>query len=207
MNTRFEGQTQPPDDERPISPSDLLTLPPAQRRIVRILLRSNGMNLAELSQALDLFPPEERLAPAALAETIAQLEQARWLVSVEGLDPPVYQAARLGWTGPAHPEDRLSERHRSGASRLSGFWDSVKEDEEKRLPTQSTTRRPASGGISSLFSELAHPNASLSDVHAEHKAPPTKPGGGRISSLFEELSQPAQPPAHDHESPDEDGEA
>lgn len=202
---------QQPEDERPISPSDLLSLPPAQRRIVRILLRSSGMTLGELSQALEGYPAEEWMAPDVLAESLDHLEHSGWLTRLEGTDPPVYHAARLGWTGPSHAGERVTERHRSGASRLNGFWDSVKEDEEKhpRPPASGGARRlpSASGGVSSLFSELARPNTSLSDVLAERKAPPTKPGGGRISSLFDELSKTTTQPAPDPEASDDDTQA
>ncbi|MCC7208052.1 MAG: hypothetical protein IT323_12155 [Anaerolineae bacterium] len=194
MTTRTGGQMPPEDDDRPISPSDLLSLPPPQRRVMRILLRSNGMSLAELSQALDALPPEERLPPDALANVVSDLEQTHWLARVEGTQPPVFRAARLGWTGQGKADERPGDRHRGGANRLNDFWDSVKEDEEKR-PRPATPRRAESGQVSSLFSELARPNTSLSDVLAEHKSPPTKPGGGRISSLFDELSKRPDPDA------------
>lgn len=200
MTTRTGGQMPPENDDRPISPSDLLSLPPPQRRVMRILLRSNGMSLAELSQALDALPPNERLSPDGLVEVVSELEVTHWLVQVEGSQPPVFRAARLGWTGQSKADERATDRHRGGANRLNDFWDSVKEDEEKR-PRPAMPRRTESGQVSSLFSELARPNTSLSDVLAEHKSPPTKPGGGRISSLFDELSKR---PGPDAESPDEE---
>lgn len=230
---------QPPggqgDDktQRPITSSDLLTLPAEQRRVMRIVLRHTTLSHAALCQEAESLPPEARPTSEALEAAIRALIARGWLITAEaepaegagaqqatyrtGAIPRGVVAALSGHTPPPEPPAAAPDRRRRGLERLNNFWSAAgaapdSSASERRPITERPPReheppreRPRTGSepVGNLFKELAKPNTSLSDLGRD-KPVLQQSGGGRISSLFDELK--ATPPPQPSDSPTADSD-
>lgn len=75
-----------------VSIADLLTdLPPAERRVMRLMLRHRGgLSLEQIAQKMNELPKERRPEPETLRAAVDALVQQRWLV-MRGEAPVTYE--------------------------------------------------------------------------------------------------------------------
>jgi hypothetical protein len=79
-----EGQPGRRGREGGLSILDLEGLPPAQRKIMRLILRKTEISYAELSQAIAGMPEADRLSQAEMDETLDALIQQQFLLRADG---------------------------------------------------------------------------------------------------------------------------
>jgi hypothetical protein len=73
-----------------ISLLDLGSLPPAPRRILRLLLRAGGMTYPKLCEAVEALPEADRLRQADLDEVLDRLIKQRWLIQRDSDQGSIY---------------------------------------------------------------------------------------------------------------------
>ena len=105
--------------ETGISPADLLTLPPAARRVIRLLLREGHMSYPLLQETIDQLPAPKRLNQTELDEALIYLTQEGWVIQM-GQDQLITYKVNL--------------RHKPGSK--TTMWSQV----EKRLSQIKTER-------------------------------------------------------------------
>ncbi len=102
-------------------PTDLLTLPPPQRRVMRLLLREVQMSYPDLVTAVSTLPTKQRLTTAELDDSLTQLTQAGWLIRL-GQDELITY--------------RVDLRRKPGSKVASSMWGTL----EKRLQERQSRR-------------------------------------------------------------------
>jgi hypothetical protein len=222
------GQSGDNDPGSSLSLSDLLLLPPAQRKVMRIVMRRTELSYPALCEVIDQLPEPERINRPDLDDILESLVQQNWLIQIGDRETRLYKLGKIQKTGPldsvtaeqpaAEPE--RPSRRRSGLERLHNLWSKLenKPGQEKHTPPPSSrsagerladelsSKKPAGDTgekyVSNMFRELArNPSAPPVDAQAHPEPKDIKPaGGGRISRMFEELS--AKPPPD--EEPDDD---
>ncbi|MCB8942491.1 MAG: hypothetical protein H6658_01825 [Ardenticatenaceae bacterium] len=102
-------------------PTDLLTLPPEQRRVMRLLLREVQLSYPEIVTAVSHLPASQQLTPAELDNSLTELTQAGWLIRM-GQDELITY--------------RVDLRRKSGSQVASGMWGAL----EKRMQARKSDR-------------------------------------------------------------------
>lgn len=85
MSGVFDRLQKQIDDKRKeggISILDLAELPPALRKIMRLMLRQIQMNYAQLHEAIDHLPESERLTRVNLDAALKELSDQAWLIQI-----------------------------------------------------------------------------------------------------------------------------
>lgn len=217
MDKRLGEPGQPGDNDQGsnITPADLLALPPAQRKVMRMVMRHTELSYSALCEALDQLPEPERLNRPDLDAILEWLVERNWLIQIEDNQNVLYRLGKIQKVDPAQqPADSTQpSRRRSGLERLHSLWGKLADAREKEKQTprpaggrpaeELNSQKPASdtGYVSNMFREMArNPSAPPAEVQAHPEPKDIKPaGGGRISRMFEELSAK---PAPDEESDD-----
>ncbi len=106
-----------------IRPTDLLTLPPAQRRVMKLLLREIQLSYPEIVTAVSTLPTKQRLTPTELNTTLAELTQAGWIIRM-GQDELVTY--------------RVDLRRKPGSRVAQGMWGSLEERLKERQSKRET---------------------------------------------------------------------
>jgi len=78
-----EGRSERQGRGTGISILDMEALPPALRKIMRLLLRETEMTHGELYEAVAGMPEADRLSQAELDTVLATLSQQQWLLRVD----------------------------------------------------------------------------------------------------------------------------
>jgi hypothetical protein len=107
MSGVFDRLQKKIDDKRKeggISVLDLAELPPALRKIMQLLLRRITMNTAQLHEAIDQFPEDERLTHAALDEALKKLLDQAWLIQIGAGERAIYKVNLRRRAGSHLPE-------------------------------------------------------------------------------------------------------
>ena len=94
MSGVFDRLQKQIDDKRKeggISVLDLADLPPALRKIMRLMLRQLQMNYAQLAEAIDQLPEGERLTRTSLDEALKKLSEQAWLIQIGEGERAVYK--------------------------------------------------------------------------------------------------------------------
>ena len=105
-----EGQPGRRGREGGLSILDLAGLPPAQRKILRLILRQTDISHAELAQALASLPEADRLSQAELDETLDALLQQQFL---------------LRSTGDQNGTFRVNHQRNARSTRRTNIWDAL----------------------------------------------------------------------------------
>lgn len=126
-----------------ISASDLLVdLPPAERRVMRLMLRHRDrMSFDDIDMAQRALPESQRLSGDTLHETLESLTSQRWLVTT-GEDPVMYEKNLGRKTGRALGEDiwaALSERTAATAESDTDLWVDLAESIKGQAAAQPAT--------------------------------------------------------------------
>ncbi len=74
-----------------ISILDLADLPPALRKIMKLMLRQLRMNYPQLVAAMESLPEDERLTRVQLDETLMKLSEQAWLIQIGERERAIYK--------------------------------------------------------------------------------------------------------------------
>lgn len=107
---RLQKQIEDKQKEGGISIPDLADLPPALRKIMRLMLRKIQMNYADLSAAVAELPEDQRLSDEDLHKTLETLVQQAWLIQIGSKERAVY---------------KVNLRRKSGSQLAGGIWDNL----------------------------------------------------------------------------------
>lgn len=107
---RLQKQINDKQKEGGITALDLADLPPALRKIMRLMLRQLQMNYPQLCEAMDGMPENERLSRADLDDALATLSKQAWLIQIGNGERAIY---------------KVNLRRKSGSTLASGIWQSL----------------------------------------------------------------------------------
>lgn len=113
---RLQRQIEDKNKEGGITALDLADLPPALRKIMRLMLRQLQMNYPQLCAAMDAMPEAERLSRTDLDQSLENLTRQAWLTRLGEGAKAVY---------------KVNLRAKSGSTLASGIWASLDEKLKK----------------------------------------------------------------------------
>ena len=117
---RLQKEIKDKQKDGGITPLDMVDLPPALRKIMRLMLRKVQMSYPELTDAMQSMPEKERLSSDELKEAIATLVEQSWLMKLGEGDRAIY---------------KVNLRRKSGSTLASGIWQSL--DAKLKEPPKS----------------------------------------------------------------------
>ena len=79
---RLQKEIKDKQKDGGITPLDMVDLPPALRKIMRVMLRKVQMSYPELTETMEAMPEKERLSSDELEEAIATLVEQSWLMKL-----------------------------------------------------------------------------------------------------------------------------
>ena len=94
MNGIFDKLQKQIDDKRKeggITVLDLADLPPALRKIMKLMLRQLQMNYPQLVTTIEQFPEGERLTRNNLDEALERLVEQAWLIQIGKGERAIYK--------------------------------------------------------------------------------------------------------------------
>lgn len=107
---RLQKEIEDKQKDGGITPLDMVDLPPALRKIMRVMLRRVQMSYPELTEAMKSVPEKERLSNDELEEAIATLVEQSWLVKLGEGERAIY---------------KVNLRRKSGSTLASGIWQAL----------------------------------------------------------------------------------
>jgi hypothetical protein len=110
MFDRLQSQIDDKNKEGGITALDLADLPPALRKIMRLMLRQLQMNHSQLCEAMDKLPEKDRLSRPDLDLALDSLTKQAWLNRVGEGAKAVY---------------KVNLRAKSGSTLASGIWSAL----------------------------------------------------------------------------------
>ena len=117
---RLDKDIKSKQQEGGITALDLLDLPPALRKIMRLMLRELQMTYPRLCEAMDSMPEQERLTRADLDSALSTLTQQFWLSHIGEGEKAIY---------------KVNLRRKAGSTLASGIWSSL-DDNLKNNPNE-----------------------------------------------------------------------
>ena len=88
---RLQKQIEDKRKENGISVLDLADLPPALRKIMKLMLRQLQMNYNQLCEAVEQMPEDERLTRVQLDKALMELSEQAWLIQVGQGERAIYK--------------------------------------------------------------------------------------------------------------------
>ena len=107
---RLQKQINDKQKEGGITALDLADLPPALRKIMRLMLRQLQMDYPQLCEAMEKMPEDERLSRADLDNALKTLSQQAWLIQIGEGERAIY---------------KVNLRRKAGSTLASGIWQSL----------------------------------------------------------------------------------
>jgi len=107
---RLQKQINDKQKEGGITALDLADLPPALRKIMRLMLRQVQMNYPQLCEAMEKMPEGERMSQSDLDEALKTLSQQSWLIQIGEGERAIY---------------KVNLRRKAGSNIASGIWQSL----------------------------------------------------------------------------------
>lgn len=107
---RLQKQIDDKQKEGGITALDLADLPPALRKIMRLMLRQLQMDYPQLCEAMEKVPEGERLPRADLDNALKTLSQQAWLIQIGEGERAIY---------------KVNLRRKAGSTLASGIWQSL----------------------------------------------------------------------------------
>jgi hypothetical protein len=104
---RLQKEIEDKQKDGGITPLDMVDLPPALRKIMRVMLRRVQMSYPDLMEAMKGVPEKERLSPDDLEKAIATLVEQSWLMKIGEDERAIY---------------KVNLRRKSGSTLASGIW-------------------------------------------------------------------------------------
>jgi hypothetical protein len=117
------GQSEDGEQDDGLAALDLLELPAALYRIMRLMLRRIEMDLAQLWELIESLPEEERLTRAEVEEALRSLIEQRLLEKTDGTGPATYKVNFRRKIGNARSP--FPPRTRKGSHLPQGIWDAL----------------------------------------------------------------------------------
>ncbi|MCL4272811.1 MAG: hypothetical protein KJZ77_03000 [Anaerolineales bacterium] len=118
---RLNEEIQDKQKEGGITPLDLADLPPALRKIMRLMLRELQMNYPRLREVMESMPEAERLSRDELDAALSSLTEQFWLIRIGTGEKAIY---------------KVNLRRKEGSKLAAGLW--TKLDERlKRKPGET----------------------------------------------------------------------
>jgi hypothetical protein len=93
-----------------ITALDLVDLPPALRKIMRLMLRELQMTYPRLLEAMETMPEKDRLKRDELDSALSALTQQFWLTNIGEGEKAIY---------------KVNLRRKAGSTLASGIWASL----------------------------------------------------------------------------------
>lgn len=115
---RLNKEIQDKQQEGGITPLDLAGLPPALRKIMRLMLRELQMAYPGLCEAVDAMPEADRLSRDDLQDALSTLTQQAWLIRIGDGEKAIY---------------KVNLRRKEGSKLAAGIWSSL-DEKLKRNP-------------------------------------------------------------------------
>jgi len=109
---RLQKEIENKQGEGGITALDLADLPPALRKIMRLMLRELQLDYARLWDTVAAMPPEDRLSRADLDRALETLTEQSWLARLGEGERAIY---------------KVNLRRKSGSTLASGIWASLDE--------------------------------------------------------------------------------
>jgi hypothetical protein len=107
---RLQKQIEDKQTEGGITALDLADLPPALRKIMRLMLRELQLSRSEITNAVASFPDSEQLARKDLDEALDTLSRQAWLIRIGEGEKAIY---------------KVNLRRKSGSTLAGGVWSTL----------------------------------------------------------------------------------
>ncbi len=107
---RLQKEIENKQGEGGITALDLADLPPALRKIMRLMLRELQLSYPELKQAAAALPEGERLQEKDLDQALEALTNQGWLIRIGQGDKAIY---------------KVNLKRKSGSTIASGLWNTL----------------------------------------------------------------------------------
>jgi hypothetical protein len=113
---RLQNKIEDKQKEGGITALDLADLPPALRKIMRLMLRRLQMSYPQLCEAMEAMPEADRLSQGDLDKALEDLSRQSWLTRLGDGPKAIY---------------KVNLRPKSGSTLATGIWSSL-EDKLKK---------------------------------------------------------------------------
>lgn len=107
---RLDKEIKDKQKEGGISPFDLAGLPPALRKIMRVMLRELSASYPRLCEVVDAMPDKDRLSRAELDSVLADLTEQFWLIRIGEKERAIY---------------KVNLRRKEGSKLAAGIWSAL----------------------------------------------------------------------------------
>lgn len=107
---RLNKEIKDKQQEGGITPLDLVGLPPALRKIMRLMLRELQASYPRLCEIVDGMPEADRLAREELQSTLTTLTEQFWLTRIGEGEKAIY---------------KVNLRRREGSKLVAGIWSAL----------------------------------------------------------------------------------
>jgi hypothetical protein len=104
---RLQRQIEDKQKEGGITALDLAALPPALRKIMRLMLRQLQMTYPQLCEAIENLPEDENMKQADLDQALDALTQQSWLIRLGEGKRAIY---------------KVNLRRKAGSNLAQGIW-------------------------------------------------------------------------------------
>ena len=102
-----------------VSPLDLAALPPALRRIMRVMLRELSASYPRLCEVVDSMPEADRLSRPELDSVLSDLTEQFWLIRIGEKDKAIY---------------KVNLRRKEGSKLAAGIWSALDDKLKGKSP-------------------------------------------------------------------------
>ena len=109
---RLNKEIENKQEEGGITALDLAGLPPALRKIMRLMLRELQLNYPQLGEAMASMPEAERLSREDLDSALATLTEQFWLIRIGEGEKAIY---------------KVNLKRKAGSTLAAGIWSSLDE--------------------------------------------------------------------------------
>jgi len=107
---RLQKEIKDKQGEGGITALDLADLPPALRKIMRLMLRELQLSYPQLKEAIASFPDEDQLPIHKLDEALEVLSRQSWLICIGTGDKAIY---------------KVNLRRKAGSTITTGVWNAL----------------------------------------------------------------------------------
>ena len=107
---RLQKEIENKQGEGGITALDLAELPPALRKIMRLMLRELQLDYPQLTETIASFPEGDRLSPSELDEALEVLTRQSWLIRIGTGEKAIY---------------KVNLRRKAGSTMTTGIWNAL----------------------------------------------------------------------------------
>lgn len=194
MSDKPAGQP-PSDDPGGIKPTDLLALPPDERKVMRVVLRHHALTRPGIADVIESLPAEERIPPYAVDAALRALIERGWVLQQVESGGVYYRIGTINRTSllnqtyskkvdptDTKPNPKLANRRKTGLERISNFWGKLTPQAEQDMQNKSSSAgkfgREEEGEKSTSTEGSSTSGTTRNEAQRE----------GFVSSLFKEFA-------------------